>query len=91
MPSEETNSVDEQMIPFKGKSSLQRYLPKKPKKWGFKVFSRNGQSGFCYDFEVEGAPDPEQEDRINQVDLIVKSSGDVVDENVQLFAKEPEL
>lgn len=44
---EEHNSVDEQMIPFKGRSSLHRYLPKKPKKWGYKVFSRNGVSGFC--------------------------------------------
>ena len=36
---EEKNSIDEQIIPFKGKSSLRRYLPKKPKKWGFKIFS----------------------------------------------------
>ena len=78
MPPEKINSVDEQMIPFKGKSSLRRYLPKKPKKWGFKVFSRNGQSGFCYDFEVEGAPDPQQENKINPVDLMGKSSEDVV-------------
>ena len=55
---EEYNSVDEQMIPLKGRSSLRKYMPKKPKKWGFKVFSRSGQSGFCYDFEVEGALDP---------------------------------
>ena len=52
-PPEEHNAVDEQIIPFKGKSSLRRYLPKKPKKWGFKIFSRSGQSGFCYDFEVK--------------------------------------
>ncbi len=55
---EEHNSIDEQMIPFKGRSNLRRYLPKKPKKWGFKLFSRNGQSGFCYDFDMEGAPNP---------------------------------
>ena len=77
VPSEEINSVHEQIIPFKGKSSLRSYLPTKPKKWGFKVFFRNGQSGFCYDFEV-GAPDPQQENIINPVDLIGKSSGDVV-------------
>ncbi len=71
---EEHNSVDEQIIPFKGKSSLRRYMPKKPKKWGFKVFSRNGQSGFCYDFEVEGAPDPEQP----SIESIGYSSGDIV-------------
>jgi len=43
VPPEEINSVDERMIPFKGKSSLRRYLPKKPKKSRFKLFSRNGK------------------------------------------------
>ena len=59
VPPEENNSVDEQIIPFKGRSSLRRYLPKKPEKWGFKVFSRNGSSGICYDFELDGAPNPD--------------------------------
>ena len=49
VPPEEKNSIDEQMIPFKGRSSLRRYMPKKPKKWGYKIFLRNGVSGFCYD------------------------------------------
>ena len=71
---EEHNSVDEQMIPFKGRSSLRRYLPKKPKKWGFKVFSRNGVSGFCYDFILDGAPDPSRE----ECDSIGFVSGDIV-------------
>ncbi len=34
VPPEEKNSIDEKMIPFKGRSSLRRYMPKKPKKWG---------------------------------------------------------
>ena len=29
-------SVDEQMVPFKGKSQLRQYLPNKPTKWGYK-------------------------------------------------------
>lgn len=49
-------SVDEQMIPFKGKSRLRRYLPKKPKKWGYKLWARAGISGYIYDFEVDGSP-----------------------------------
>ena len=34
---QQRQSVDEQIIPFKGKTALKQYLPKKPKKWGFKV------------------------------------------------------
>ena len=33
---EEYYSVDEQIIPFKGRSILRRYMPKN--KWGFKFF-----------------------------------------------------
>jgi hypothetical protein len=43
-------SIDEQMIPYKGKNGLRQYLPKKPKKWGFKVMARCGVSGLTYDF-----------------------------------------
>ena len=34
---QQRQSVDEQIIPFKGKTALKQYLPKKPRKWGFKV------------------------------------------------------
>lgn len=43
-------SVDEQMIPYKGKNSLRQYLPKKPKKWGFKVMARCDVCGLTYGF-----------------------------------------
>ncbi|XP_033973808.1 piggyBac transposable element-derived protein 3-like [Trematomus bernacchii] len=44
---EEHNSVDEMMIPFKGKfSSI------KPHPWGFKVWVRTGVSGMICDFDV---------------------------------------
>ena len=50
-------SVDEQIIPFKGKTSLKQYLPKKPHRWGFKVISRNGVDGFTHDFYFyDGSP-----------------------------------
>ena len=32
-------SIDEQIVPFKGKSSLKTYNPKKPKKGGFRVYT----------------------------------------------------
>ncbi|KAM7310521.1 piggyBac transposable element-derived protein 3 [Ixodes scapularis] len=49
---EEYQSVDEMMIPFKGRSSIKQFLPSKPKRWGFKVWVRAGASGYIYKFEV---------------------------------------
>ena len=45
-------SIDESMIPYKGKkaSMLRQYLPNKPHKWGFKFFLLCGTSGIAYDF-----------------------------------------
>ena len=47
-------AVDEQVVPFKGASSLKRYLPKKPKKWGYKLWALAGVSRYVYTFEVDG-------------------------------------
>ena len=44
--------MDEQIIPTKCKSSIKQYCPKKPHKWGYKVFLRCGASGMIYDFEI---------------------------------------
>ncbi|KAJ3582412.1 hypothetical protein NHX12_000640, partial [Muraenolepis orangiensis] len=50
---EEHNSVDEMMIPFKGKfSSIKQYMRGKPNPWGFKVWVRTGISGMMCDFDV---------------------------------------
>ena len=46
---EPVHSIDEQIIPAKTKrSGIRQYNPKKPKKWGFKMFVRAGQSGMMY-------------------------------------------
>lgn len=48
---EPVQSIDEQIIPAKTKRScIRQYNPKKPCKWGFKMFVRAGQSGIMYDF-----------------------------------------
>jgi hypothetical protein len=49
---EENLSIDEQMVPFKGRSSIKQYNPKKPHKWGYKIYVLSGISGFAYDFEI---------------------------------------
>lgn len=65
VPMHEMLCVDEQIVPFKGKSSLKQYNPKKPKRWGYKVFILADCHGIIYNFEVytgtitqaEGKPD----------------------------------
>ncbi|KAL4104266.1 hypothetical protein QTP88_019575 [Uroleucon formosanum] len=52
IPKEEQLAVDEQIIPTKSRTSLKQYNPKKPHKWGYKVFVLSGVSGFCYDFDI---------------------------------------
>lgn len=53
MVPEEHNSVDEMMIPFKGRfSSIKQYMRGKPNPWGFKVLVRTGISGMMCDFDV---------------------------------------
>ena len=51
-PSKEV-SIDEAMIPFKGRSSLKQYLPMKPVKRGIKVWVRtDANTGYVSAFEV---------------------------------------
>jgi hypothetical protein len=52
LPTEEKHSIDEQVIPTKGRSAMRQYLPKKPNKWGIKVFARCGITGILYDFFI---------------------------------------
>ena len=44
--------VDEQMIPFKGSSSLKQYMPNKPHKYGYKVFVLCNSKGIMHNFEL---------------------------------------
>ncbi|CAH1988288.1 unnamed protein product [Acanthoscelides obtectus] len=52
IPFEEHLSCDEQIIPFKGRISLRTYNPKKPHKWGYKMYILSGVSGFTSNFEL---------------------------------------
>ncbi|MEI6864815.1 transposase [Flavicella sp.] len=52
IPQEEHQAIDEQIIPTKAHSALKQYNPMKPHKWGYKVISRAGASGFIYDFLI---------------------------------------
>ncbi|BES89619.1 Hypothetical protein NTJ_02426 [Nesidiocoris tenuis] len=52
IPGEELHSIDEQMIPFKGRSFLKQYNKSKPHKWGFKVFTRTSSSGIMHNIRI---------------------------------------
>jgi hypothetical protein len=46
-------AIDEGMVKFKGRSSMKQFLPKKPTKRGFKIWTRAySLSGFMNKFEV---------------------------------------
>lgn len=52
VPLEQHLSVDEQMCSTKIRHYMKQYLPKKPHKWGFKLYMIAGVTGFCYKFEI---------------------------------------
>ncbi|XP_062843269.1 piggyBac transposable element-derived protein 3-like [Trichomycterus rosablanca] len=65
VPMDEMLCVDKQIVPFKGKSKLKQYNPKKLKRWGYKIFILADSNGMIHNFEVytgtitpaEGKPD----------------------------------
>ncbi|KAJ8912592.1 hypothetical protein NQ315_000460 [Exocentrus adspersus] len=85
---EEYEAIDEQILPLKGRLSIKQYLPKKPKKWGIKIWVRAGVSGYMYKFEVyQGASGGR--DRISDlgacVDVVLRLSDDLAGKNHKLF------
>ena len=88
--SEEKQSIDEQMIPYKGKrSGLREYCPKKPIIWGVKVFTRNGISGITYDFDFYvGAKNNSEEATPGAENESVGCGGDVVVKLCETLNKE---
>lgn len=51
---EDCLAVDEMIIPFKGRHSLKVYMNKKPRKWGYKVWTLAGRSGYVYKIQLYG-------------------------------------
>lgn len=45
-------SIDESMIAFKGRSSFKQYMPNKPTKRGYKVWTRADALGYVCQFEI---------------------------------------
>ena len=53
----EVISIDESMIPYKGKTSrIRQYIKNKPNRWGFKLWMMSDMNGYCYNSLIyEGA------------------------------------
>ena len=49
--------VDEMMVAFKGRHKLKVHMTAKPTKWGYKIWSLAGVSGFVYNYEIVGEHD----------------------------------
>lgn len=49
---EENISIDEQIVPFKGKLAIKQYIKGKPCPWGIKIYMLCGKSGLPYDFLI---------------------------------------
>nr|XP_022910744.1 piggyBac transposable element-derived protein 3-like [Onthophagus taurus] len=48
-----SQSIDESMVLFKGRSSLKQYLPLKPIKRGYKIWCRcDSETGYLYEFSI---------------------------------------
>ena len=52
IPMSEKLGVDEQMVPLMGQNRLKQYLPKKPKKWEYRLMVLAGSDGIPHNIEV---------------------------------------
>ncbi|KAF9794047.1 hypothetical protein SFRURICE_001515 [Spodoptera frugiperda] len=86
-------SIDEIMIPYKGRKAGKRkqYVKMKPKKWGFKNFVRAGVSGIIYDFLLYGVDDTFRGLVFTEKEATIGLGGMVVIALCQTIKKKPAI
>ncbi|XP_015242424.1 PREDICTED: piggyBac transposable element-derived protein 2-like [Cyprinodon variegatus] len=63
LPQDQMLFIGEQIVPFKGRSILKQYMPKKLHKWGYKIFVLCDTKGLVHAFHIyTGKTDPEPGD-----------------------------
>ncbi|XP_046975179.1 uncharacterized protein LOC124541368 [Vanessa cardui] len=70
--------VDEQICSTKARHNLKRYNPKKPNKWGYKIYVLSGVSGFAYKFE----PETGTENKVEPGEPDLGAASNVVDKEI---------
>ncbi|CAK1582202.1 unnamed protein product [Parnassius mnemosyne] len=78
VPLEKQLRVDEQICSTKARNMLKRYNPKKPHKWGYKLYVLSGVSGFAYTIEIESGKEnvvrPDEPDLGASSNVVVRLS-----------------
>ena len=89
----ENQCVDEIMVAFKGRSILKQYLPKKPKKWGFKLWARCSSSGFLHVSDIYQGKGTgiDDEDSISECGLEIMFSSSIRQKLQGQFVKNCDL
>lgn len=83
---EENQSIDEMVIPFKGRSTLKQYIKNKPKKWGFKVWVRSSATGYVSCFELYSGKQNLPTSALGPVgDMVVRVCHGIEGKNHKLF------
>ncbi|XP_030009855.1 piggyBac transposable element-derived protein 2-like [Sphaeramia orbicularis] len=84
LPQDQMLSVDEQIVPFKGRTSLKQCISKKLYKWGYKIFVLRDSKGLVHSFDIfTGKTDPAPgEEDIGESGNIVLKLAQVIDGSV---------
>lgn len=90
VPLEQYLCVDEQICSTKARNNLKRYNPKKPHKWGYKIYVLSGVSGFAYKFEPETGSEnvvlPDEPDLGASSNVVMRLSREIPhNENYRLY------
>lgn len=84
-------SIDEMMIPYKGRKAGNRkqYMKDKPNKWGFKNYVRAGVSGMIYDFVLYAGEDTFRSHKFTEQESSLGFGAQIVIALTQTIQKKP--
>ena len=79
-------SIDEMIIPFKGRHRMKQYIKSKPKKWGFKVWVRASANGYVSKFKMYQSADKSTVSNLGVIgDTVMRLCQDIVGKNHKIF------